>query len=178
MMGSKNHKRVLALDVRPLRFGFVIFEGPDKVLDWGVKSFPSGAKAVKVPPAKKIAALLDEFAPQAVVLKERVAHRSKNYVRMADSIGRQAENHQVPLKFVTRPMVKSTFAGHERNKHEIACVLAARFPELASKLPPKRKCWQSEDYRMSLFDAAALGVAYFIRYAKRVPNPSAENPAP
>ena len=133
-MDPTNQKRVLALDVRPLRFGFVIFEGPDKVLDWGVKSFPQGAKAVKVPPAKKIAALLDEFAPQVVVLKKRVAHRSKNYIKMADSIGRQAENRRVPLRLVTRPMVKSTFAGHERNKHEIACVLAERFPELASKL--------------------------------------------
>ena len=36
-------------------------------------------------------------------------------------------------------------------------------PELAAKLPPKRKIWQSEDYRMSIFDAAAVGVAYFVR---------------
>jgi hypothetical protein len=26
-----------------------------------------------------------------------------------------------------------------------------------------RKCWQSEDYQMSMFDAAALGIAYFTR---------------
>jgi len=30
-------------------------------------------------------------------------------------------------------------------------------------MPPKRKCWQSEDYRMGIFDAAAVGVAYFVR---------------
>ena len=107
MMGFRDEKRVLALDVRPLRFGFVIFEGPNQVLDWGVKSFPQGAKAVKVPPAKKIVALLDEFTPQAVVLKKRVAHRSKNYVRMARSIGRQAENLRVPVRFVTRAMAGS-----------------------------------------------------------------------
>ena len=97
---------------------------------------------------------------------------------MADSIEKRAENHRVPVRFVTRAMVKSAFTGHERNKHEIACVLAARFPEPASKLPPKRKCWQSEDYRMSLFEAAALGVAYFARFAKRTSNPSTKNPAP
>src|SRR5207249_12225207 len=117
------------------------------------------------------------FAPQAVVLKKRVSHRSKNYVKMADLIEKQAENRRVPVRFVTRAMVKSAFTDHKRNKHEIACVLATRFPELASKLPPKRKCWQSEDYRMSLFDTAALGVAYFARYAKRTSNPPAENPA-
>jgi hypothetical protein len=38
-----------------------------------------------------------------------------------------------------------------------------RLSVLAAKLPPKRKCWESEDYRMSIFDAVALGVAYFAR---------------
>jgi hypothetical protein len=38
-----------------------------------------------------------------------------------------------------------------------------QFPVLASMLPPKRKIWQTECYRMSMFDAAALGVAYFSR---------------
>ena len=38
-----------------------------------------------------------------------------------------------------------------------------QFPALASRLPPRRKCWQSEDYRMGIFDAAAVGVAYFVR---------------
>ena len=43
----------------------------------------------------------------------------------------------------------------------IASVLAKQFPTLDLRLPPKRKIWQSEDYRMSIFDAAAAGVAYF-----------------
>jgi hypothetical protein len=44
--------------------------------------------------------------------------------------------------------------------------LAKQFPKLASRLPPKRKIWQSEDYRMGIFDAAAVGVAYFVRHPK------------
>jgi hypothetical protein len=51
----------------------------------------------------------------------------------------------------------------EPNKYEIACAVAERLPELAPRLAPKRRIWQSEDYRMSIFDAAALGVAYFSR---------------
>jgi hypothetical protein len=64
-------------------------------------------------------------------------------------------------------MVKKAFPGHERNKDEIASVLGERFPELAPRVPPRRRAWQSEDYRMSIFDAAALGVAYFDRRARR-----------
>jgi len=32
-------------------------------------------------------------------------------------------------------------------------------------LPPKRRPWQSEDYRMTIFDAAAVGIAYFAEKA-------------
>jgi hypothetical protein len=57
--------------------------------------------------------------------------------------------------------------GFESNKYEVASALALQFPALASRLPPRRKCWQSEDYRMGIFDAAALGVAYFSRSQNR-----------
>ena len=46
-------------------------------------------------------------------------------------------------------------------KHALAVLLAARFPkELQTRLPPKRRPWMSEDYRMGIFDAVALAVAF------------------
>ncbi len=102
------------------------------------------------------------------MLRKRVAHRTKKYLRMADRIRRLVDNRRIPVRFVARRTVKNAFAGHDRNKHEIACMLAVRFPELAPKLPPKRKCWQS--------DAAALGVAYFSRYAKVCPRQFGREP--
>ena len=48
------------------------------------------------------------------------------------------------------------------SKHEIAEILAKRFPEeLGSRLPPKRRPWMSEDSRMDIFDAVAMGVTFF-----------------
>ena len=58
------------------------------------------------------------------------------------------------------------------NKYEISCAVADRLPELAAKLPPKRKIWKNEHYRMSIFDAAAVGIAYFARC-----KPPAEQPS-
>jgi hypothetical protein len=46
-------------------------------------------------------------------------------------------------------------------KYEIAVAIAQRFPELAPRLPRFRKPWMSEDYRMSIFDAVALAIAFF-----------------
>jgi hypothetical protein len=65
--------------------------------------------------------------------------------------------------------VNRAFVGFEANKYEVASALAKQFPTLASWLPPKRKCWQSKDYRMGILNAAASGIAYFVRYGKRLP---------
>ncbi|HET9410043.1 MAG TPA: hypothetical protein VFO39_22595 [Candidatus Sulfotelmatobacter sp.] len=69
--------------------------------------------------------------------------------------------YRVPVRVISAKALRETFAGQNRNKQEIASTVATRFPELLSILPPKRKPWQSEDYRMSIFDAAAVGIAYF-----------------
>jgi len=168
-MNTRSHqKRVLALDVHPSRFGYVVFEGPDEVLDWAVRSFRDGVNAVRIPPAQKLAALLDDFAPSTVVLEKRVSCTRKAS-KIIETIRSEAGKRRVSVRFVTRSLVKRAFAGHDRNKDEIASVLGERFPELTPKVPPRRRIWQSEDYRMSIFDAAALGVAYFARYASRTP---------
>ena len=46
-------------------------------------------------------------------------------------------------------------------KYQIATTIAERLPELAPRLPPFRKPWLSEDYRMSIFDAVSFPVAFF-----------------
>jgi hypothetical protein len=41
-------------------------------------------------------------------------------------------------------------------KYSLAEMLANRFPELADRLPPKRRIGDGEHSRMSIFDAVAL----------------------
>jgi hypothetical protein len=53
-------------------------------------------------------------------------------------------------------------------KHEMAEMLAKEFPvELANKLPPKRRPWQSEDGRTDIFDAVGLVVALRLKFCGR-----------
>jgi hypothetical protein len=159
-------KRIISFDVHPSHFGYVVFEGPDELLDWGARSFRGGVNAVRVPPAEKFGVLLDDFTPSAIVLEKREPPTGK-LSKLIATAQREARKHHIPVRWVTRRMVKRAFAGHDRNKDEIAAVLGERFPELASRIPPRRKIWMSEDYRMWIFDAAALGVAYFDRAARR-----------
>jgi hypothetical protein len=162
MIDQSNEKRVLALDVHPRTFGFVVFNGPNRILDLGIKSFRPGINAVKIPATKKFSSLLDEFTPSAIVIRAREGRTTKK-TKMLATIERLALNRKIPVGFIPRGEVDRAFVGSESNKYEVASALAKQFPALASRLPPKRKIWQSEDYRMGIFDAAALGVAYFTR---------------
>ncbi len=152
-------ERILCLDIRPRSFAFVVFEAK-VVLDWGARSFRRGANAVRVPLRIKVARLLDEYAPCALVLERP---RAGKHVRIVAAIRKQAKLQRIPIRLISAKAVDVAFSGSNDNKHQIAFALATRFPDLVSVLPPKRKPWQSEDYRMSIFDAAALGTAYFER---------------
>src|SRR5712691_6555235 len=175
MTDQSNEKRMLALDVHPRSFGFVVFEGPNRMLDWGVRSFRTGVNAVKIPAAAKFLALLDEFRPSAVVVRERLARRTTKQTKMLATIESQARSRRIPVRHLSRRDVNRAFVGFESNKYEVASALAQQFPALAARLPPKRKCWQSEDYRMGIFDAAAVGVAYFAGHRTRLPTALVDN---
>ena len=159
-MLEPDQERILCLDVRPRSFAFVVFEGPKLVLDWGARSFRRGVNAVRVPLGIKVARLLDEYAPCVLVLERP---RTRKHVRIVAAIRKQAKLQRIPIRLVSARAKDEAFSGSNDNKHQIASALATRFPDLVSVLPPKRKAWQSEDYRMSIFDAAALGTAHFER---------------
>ena len=179
MSDSKSQKRVLALDVRPRSFGYALFEGPERLLDWGARSFRKGVNAVRIPLGEKIEALVDECDPTVVVAKEAQMRKKINSGqrrKMLDVIVGKARHGGIPVRVLGRSAVRDAFATSGfQTKHQVASALAERFAELAPILPPKRKPWQSEDYRTSIFDAAALGTAYFARCAKRALR---EAPAP
>jgi hypothetical protein len=156
-MSTSTCKRILAFDVRARRFGFAVFEGPDELLDWGVKSFRHGVNAVKVPACQKVATLLSEFQPNLIVTAKFPARQN---AWLTGTIRRLARKQNIPVRMVSRATVRKRFPGQGRNKYAIAMVVSDRFPELADRVPPKRKPWQSEDYRMSIFDATALGLAH------------------
>ncbi len=150
-------ERILVLDVHPLRFGFVILDGPHTLVDWGVRSFRRGVNAVKIPMAKKLDLLLDEYGPKVIVVGE-----SKPLVsRRMKTIAKLAANRHLPISVIKREVISKVFPTSIQNKHQIAQAVGDRLPELSPFVPPKRKSWKPEHYRMDIFNAAALGVAYF-----------------
>src|SRR6266404_1900265 len=161
-MLQPNEKRILAIDLRSRSFGFAVFEGPTRLLDWGVKSFRQGVNEPTIPASEKLAALMDDSSPSSIVLRKRDSETKKRS-EMHNALVREATKRRISIRLFSRSDVKSAFPDCNRNKYTIAAALTKQLPELTPRLPQVRKIWKSEDYRMSIFDAAALGVTYFSR---------------
>jgi hypothetical protein len=67
--------------------------------------------------------------------------------------------------------MKSFFPDGNGTRHAMAEAIAKMFSEqLKAQLPPKRKLWDSENHRMSMFDAVALSVVFRLTIGKLVGN--------
>jgi hypothetical protein len=157
-MNRSIYTRVLAWDLHPTSFGFALFEGTDELLDWGIKAARHGGKPVKVPLNLKLALMLDQYEPDVLVIKKPMTQTLKRIARVVTTLARA---RKIPMRPISSSSVRKAFPDDNHNKYQIATALAAHYPELSSRLGTKRKLWESEKYSMSIFDAAALGVAYF-----------------
>ncbi len=74
-----------------------------------------------------------------------------------------AKESKLKVRLITGPQVRIQLLGCAKGtKFALATTLAAKFPvELASRLPPKRRPWMSEDPRMDIFDAVGLAAAFW-----------------
>ena len=161
MKSSKpNLKRVLAIDPTSKGFGFVVLESPTTLVDSGGRAAGPKEKAKAL---AKILKLIRHYRPELIVLENpRGSRRCPRVQSLLDAIRRLATKEGLKSRWFPVSRVKKVFRTFRaKTKHEIAHAVAQQIPELAPLLPPYRKAWMSEDYQMSVFDAAALALTYF-----------------
>lgn len=167
MRKRRSPARVLAIDPTPRGFGFIVFEGQQNVVDWGVRS----GRKVSIERGQqllmKVADLLHRYRPHVLVLEDtgaqgcRRSGRARLVIESAANLGLY---QGTAVRRIDASKVRKTFrASGARTKYEVACYIAMKLPEIALWLPKARKFWNGEDYRMAVFDAAALALAYFSR---------------
>ncbi len=163
-MTNPSLRRVLTLDIRPRRFGYAIFEGPDLLLDWGIRTHGDNERSSL---ERSLSNLRSMFGPSVILVRRAAKHGQINQSRIRRAfriVKHFAKRALVRMQVVDASSLHSFFSRDETaNKHDIARTVAERFPQLSWRLPPKRKPWQSEPKRQSIFDAASLGVFYFAR---------------
>jgi hypothetical protein len=160
MMHPSKHIRILAIAPTSRGIGYAVLE--NTLVDWGVKSVKAGDKNAHS--IQKVEEMIALYHPVVLVLQDLCANDARRSPRMQE-LGQQivsmAMARKLKVKLVTRAQVREGFfSDGGGTKQELAEILAERFSEeLGNRLPPKRKPWTSEDYRMGIFDALALGLA-------------------
>jgi hypothetical protein len=161
MNRKRQNQRILAIAPSTRGVGFAVLEG-EKLVDWGVKSARKEKNAASL---VKVDDLITHYRPTRLVLEDSSPESSRRSPRiraLSTRIIALAAKRSVKVKVLGRKIMKKAyFADGKGTKHEIAELLAQRFPqELGTRLPPKRKPWNSEHHQMGVFDAVAIAIAF------------------
>jgi hypothetical protein len=152
-----NTPTTLALDTTSEGFAFAALQGSETLLDWACSEVSK-----KKPEAwrGRVDKLLARYEPALMVLPDvEDSRRGKWVKKFTLDIASFANEKGVAVRRVSRHEVQTMFANSGTTKYEIAVAVTRLFPELASRLPRKRKPWMSEDKRMSIFDAVSFALA-------------------
>lgn len=156
------HKLALAIDPTSRGFGYALFEGPQIPLDWGITDIRLQKNQTSLERIKK---LISFYQPEILILENCSQMGNRRCQRIQDlleNIEKFAKSQKIPVMKYSSCRIKEVFSFFDiRTKHQIAEKICEWLPELASRLPPKRKPWMSEDPRMSIFDAVALILTYY-----------------
>jgi hypothetical protein len=156
---------VLSVYLNTRGFAFVLFEGALSPFDWGVKEVRGRGKHGRG--LAKIEGIFMRYQPDILVLQDTSpsgTDRAPRINRLNAAVATLGEGRGMPVYSYSREVVLSAF-GYlgAANKQSIAEAIAKHLPVFERYIPPPRKPWMSEDARMGLFDAAALGLVFFQR---------------
>jgi hypothetical protein len=154
---------VLSLYPSSRGYAFMFFEGPHDPFDWGVKEIRKSRKNEAT--LKEIHALVGSCRPDRILIEDYAepgSRRALRIKRLYQMIVDLAKKEGIEVSRVSHDAILACFAPEgAKTKREIALAVAQQIPALEHRMPRPRQIWMSEDPRQSLFDAAALGMAFY-----------------
>ena len=142
-----NHSRALSIAVSSGKIGFVFFSGHE-LRDWGLSSVasrsPEAAEA-------KVRQWIKTYCPHLIVTEKLSSHTRKSgrtiaNVQAVEAAAIASDAQHIAVEHIQR----------YANKYLEMNELVQKHPVLAPWLPTKRKLWESEDRRASIWEALAL----------------------
>jgi Holliday junction resolvasome RuvABC endonuclease subunit len=129
-------------------------------VDWGVKEATQGKRSEIFDKFEKLLAF---YAPATVVIEQSEASKRGVVAKSRNNeFADVAKKHGIAVHRYPRSAVQDVFAQfNARTKYEIAKTICTWLPALAPRMPPYRRPWMSEDYRMGIFDAFALALTHY-----------------
>lgn len=155
---AKEQSVILSVFVNRIGFGFTVFEG-EALIDWGAKDLRRTRHASAL---QAFRTLVESYRPTVIAMREDSrdeTHRSERVRSLLRRMRQLARRKGITVKRASRDAIQAYFREVDaRNKYEVASEIARRFPELEDRLPRVRKLWEAEEYRMGIFDAAAVAL--------------------
>src|SRR5437867_791532 len=157
------NQRVLAVDPYDQGLGFAVLEGPEELIDWGLKHAEDRSGACYT---EFLAKLIRRYEPDLLITEDGARQGSSRRLRSRLTlrrIERFAKRHRVRVRTYSRAAVEDTFAliGVSKNKHQIATLIANWYPELLPRLPGPQKPWTGDNRSMNVFDAVSFALTFF-----------------
>jgi hypothetical protein len=162
MSGVNAHALVLSLYLNTRGFAFVLFENHLSPFDWGLCETRGPRKHRRC--LARVVKILDCYQPDILVLRNMPAQNTRApwIANLNRSICENARGRQISVRSYSRGHIREVFEHTGvANKQNLAELIAKRIPAFGRYVPPPRKPWMSEDPRMGLFDAVALGLVFF-----------------
>ncbi len=141
------HPNTLSIAVASGRIGYV-YLSDGEVRDWGISNVAAkSSEAAK----SKTDFLIENYRPDLIVTEKLSPHTRKS----GQTIGNVQAVQEAAIASDAQHIAVEHIQ-HHANKYLEMNELAQRHPVLASWLPAKRKLWESEDRRASIWEALAL----------------------
>ena len=151
---------VLAIAPVSRGIGYVAFEDPKTLIDWGVRTARARKDEVT---QRHVESLISFYQPDILVLERFEKHTNRERVtKLNEKLSVLGSYTGVEVTRLHHDEVKGVFSQFGlKTKFGIAKTIATWLPELGVKMPRHRKPWMNEDHSMAMFEAAALALTYY-----------------
>jgi len=153
---------VLAVQPNGHGMGWMTFANPQTPYRWGLVRAPRDKNATCM---RRFEELLVRFEPNTLILEafeNSTPTRSARVIRLCRSMATLAADRGIEVAIYSHGQVLACFSSvGAQSRHDVAQAIARRFDVLKSRLPRRRRRWETWDHRMAIFTAAALIVAHF-----------------
>lgn len=156
MGGERITVRVLGIASTTRGLAFAVTEGPRRLVDTGLRRIPARRTAA----LKAIDLVLQKARPLFVAFERETSQKKRNRGRMfSKAVADACETGGIMLLSIGRAETNALSEIANPTKWDVAEALVKHFPEIAGRLPRRRRAWQSEDERIGIFLALAAAVA-------------------
>jgi hypothetical protein len=158
---KRKHPPVMALHPTAHGFGYVVMSGPFSLVDWGTVVADKHKNATCL---ARLTKLLDRHDPHTLVLEDPTQgkRRSGRINNLCKAIAALCHIRSIDLAVFTRADMFRCYASvGAKDWQDIAEAVARQLEPLRKLVPSRRKAWQSEARRMSVFAAAAIAMIYW-----------------